>query len=287
MQKTQVHYEPIALDDEFPITEPAFNTPPKYAHIHNCFEMGCCYSGTGGVFQIGAKLYSCNPGDVVFINEKEYHVLTEATPENSSWKFLNLAPADLLSGYISPEENLFNTCSFAGRNFKNVISEKDEPELIRLVHILFSELEKRQNRSSTYIRAMVWAVFSKLRDIFPDVDRESRNSAGEFARLYPALSHIARFSGRTLDIPQLAEMCNMSVATFRKHFQLHTGMLPLQYINAYRMKVAMSLLKNSNLQVVNIAYQSGFPTLSHFNRVFKKEMGCTPVEYRKTHSKLG
>ena len=30
--------------------------------------MGCCYSGTGGVFQIGAKLYSCNPGDVVFIN---------------------------------------------------------------------------------------------------------------------------------------------------------------------------------------------------------------------------
>ena len=142
MQKTQLFYDPIRLPEDFPLTIPSFSTPPEYAHIHDCFEIGCCYSGTGGVFQIGAKVYACNPGDVVFINEQEYHILNEATPRNSCWKFINLNPAALLAGYIAPEENFFDTAAFAGIGFQNVISADRAPELVQLVHILFAELEK-------------------------------------------------------------------------------------------------------------------------------------------------
>lgn len=284
MQKTQICYDFIKLSEEFPVTIPSFVAPPGYAHIHNCFEIGCCFSGTGGVFQIGTKLYVCNPGDVVFINEKEYHLLNNATPENSNWKFLNIDPNALLSGYLTPSENMFDTASFSGANFKNVITSKNEPELVQLVHILFSEIEKNDPRSNQYIRAIVWAVFSKLKAISVETEKSVQYASNDFSRLYPALSYISRFCHKTLDIPQLAQMCNMSVATFRKHFIFHTGLLPLQYINSYRLKIAMALLRNSSEQVVNIAYKSGFPTLSHFNRVFKKELGCSPVEYRKIHS---
>jgi AraC-like DNA-binding protein len=281
MQKTQIYYEHITLPEDFPVTNPSFNTPPRCVHIHNCFEIGCCYSGTGGVFQIGAKLYACNPGDVVFINEKEYHVLNEATPENSNWKFLNLDPAALLSGYVAPEENIFDTASFSGANFKNVISRDSEPELVELVHILFTELEKPHQKFSLHLRAIVWAVFAKLRSISVESENKTPHQSDDFSRLYPALHYISRFCHKTLDIPQLAEMCSMSVATFRKNFIRHTGLLPVQYINSYRLKVALSLLKNSSEQIVSIAMKSGFPTLSHFNRVFKKEFGCSPAEYRK------
>ncbi|MBO5765112.1 MAG: helix-turn-helix transcriptional regulator [Lentisphaeria bacterium] len=281
MQKTQISYDPIKLPEEFPVTVPGFTTPPQCAHIHNCFEIGCCYSGTGGVFQIGAKLYSCNPGDVVFINEKEYHLLNEATPENSCWKFLNLDPAALLSGYITPEENIFDTASFSGINFKNVISGSGDPELVELVHILFSELENPDFKPATHIRAIVWAVFSKLRKHSAENGDRAGYPSDDFSRLYPALNYISRFCHKQLEVPHLAEMCSMSVATFRKNFIRHTGMLPVQYINAYRLKVALSLLKNSSEQIVTIAMKSGFPTLSHFNRVFKKEFGSTPAEYRK------
>ena len=275
------HNEPIVLPDDFPVTRPGFSPPPRYAHIHNCFEIGCCYAGTGGVFQIGAKIYSCNPGDVVFINEKEYHILKEATPGNSCWKFLNLDPEALLAGCITPEENIFDTTAFAGIDFRNVISQNDEPELVQLVHILFAELEKPDFRPSSHIRALVWAIFSKLRLISSPGNKVTACQADDFPRLYPALNHIACCWAKTLDIPQLAKMCNMSVTTFRKCFVRHTGLLPVQYINNYRLKVALSLLKNSREQIVRIALKSGFSTLSHFNRVFKKEFGISPAEYRK------
>ena len=78
----------------------------------------------------------------------------------------------------------------------------------------------------------------------------------------------------------------MSIATFRKYFILHTGMLPLEYINSYRLKVALAWLKNSQEQIVQIALKSGFPTLSHFNRVFKNEFGSPPSEYRQNIRKV-
>ena len=281
MQKTQLFYDPIRLPEDFPLTIPSFSTPPEYAHIHDCFEIGCCYSGTGGVFQIGAKVYACNPGDVVFINEQEYHILNEATPRNSCWKFINLNPAALLAGYISPEENFFDTAAFAGIGFQNVISADRAPELVQLVHILFAELEKPDWQPSLYIRAIVWAIFSKLRMISTPDHKKPFYSTDDFPRLYPALNHIASFWHKPLDVPHLAAMCNMSVTTFRKRFFHHTGLLPVQYISNYRLKVAIALLQNSREQIVRIAIKSGFSTLSHFNRVFKKEFGISPAEYRK------
>ena len=281
MQKTQLFYDPIRLPEDFPLTIPSFSTPPEYAHIHDCFEIGCCYSGTGGVFQIGAKVYACNPGDVVFINEQEYHILNEATPRNSCWKFINLNPAALLAGSIAPEENFFDTAAFAGIGFQNVISADRAPELVQLVHILFAELEKPDWQPSLYIRAIVWAIFSKLRMISTPDHKKPFYSTDDFPRLYPALNHIASFWHKPLDIPHLAAMCNMSVTTFRKRFFHHTGLLPVQYISNYRLKVAIALLQNSREQIVRIAIKSGFTTLSHFNRVFKKEIGISPAEYRK------
>ena len=221
MQKTQLFYDPIRLPEDFPLTIPSFSTPPEYAHIHDCFEIGCCYSGTGGVFQIGAKVYACNPGDVVFINEQEYHILNEATPRNSCWKFINLNPAALLAGYIAPEENFFDTAAFAGIGFQNVISADRAPELVQLVHILFAELEKPDWQPSLYIRAIVWAIFSKLRMISTPDHKKPFYSTDDFPRLYPALNHIASFWHKPLDIPHLAAMCNMSVTTFRKRFFHH------------------------------------------------------------------
>ena len=281
MQKTHIRHENINLPEDFPVSSPGFITPPEYAHLHNCFEIGCCYSGTGGVFQIGAKIYSCNPGDMVFISEQEYHLLNEATPENSSWKFINLDPPALLSGYLPPEENVFETSSFSGAGFKNVISSAEDPELAGLVHSLFRETENQKSFSRSYIRAVVWAIFVKLRQMTGKSPKHHvPRNAGDFCRLYPALSYISRSYKKTLDIPELASMCSMGVTAFRKHFHRHTGLLPLQYINSYRLKIAASMLKNSNIQIMDIALATGFPTLSHFNRTFKKEYSCSPREFR-------
>jgi AraC-like DNA-binding protein len=288
MQKNHIYYDEIKFPDDFPVTCAGFETPPEYAHVHNVFEIGICCSGAGGVFQIGGKSYSCSPGDAVFVNNREFHILREAVPENSVWKFLNLDPAGLLAGWIpETEDGLLNLECFSGSGFKNVISSSEDPELIQLVQLLVAASERKTPVSRSYIRALVWAVFVRLGE-HAGSEKQGRISGGSVSALYPALDDISRNYARQLDVASLAAKCQMGVTSFRRKFKQHTGLLPLEYLNNYRLKAAMSLLKNTSMQVNDISLRTGFPTLSHFNRLFREKNGCSPREYRrKTHQSSG
>ena len=48
-----------------------------------------------------------------------------------------------------------------------------------------------------------------------------------------------------------------------------------------RMKKARTLLKETDQTVENVAYEVGYENVEHFNRLFKKNYGMTPVQYRK------
>jgi YesN/AraC family two-component response regulator len=57
-----------------------------------------------------------------------------------------------------------------------------------------------------------------------------------------------------------------------------------EYINKFRVKNAIEILKNpgsKDLTIASIGYDSGFNSLSSFNVAFKKFTGVTPSEYRK------
>ena len=82
-------------------------------------------------------------------------------------------------------------------------------------------------------------------------------------------------------IEDLAAANNYSVNYFRKIFKKYTGMTPLDYIINFRLRVASTFLRTTNKSVLEIAEESGFPTLSSFNRYFKKKFGTTPSQWRK------
>ncbi len=58
------------------------------------------------------------------------------------------------------------------------------------------------------------------------------------------------------------------------------------FVNQYRINDAVQKLSQHdalNQNVIDIAYSVGFNSKSTFNRAFKQQMGCTPVDYRKRH----
>ena len=61
---------------------------------------------------------------------------------------------------------------------------------------------------------------------------------------------------------------------------LPTGINFTEYVSRLRTEKAKNLLLNPNLRVSEIAYEVGFQSLTHFNRVFKKVVGESPTEYR-------
>lgn len=65
-------------------------------------------------------------------------------------------------------------------------------------------------------------------------------------------------------------------------FKKVTGMTFSQYMTDLRMKKAIELLQNSNLSIADVCKSVGYSDYFYFNKVFKRNLGCTPSKYRKT-----
>lgn len=96
-----------------------------------------------------------------------------------------------------------------------------------------------------------------------------------------ARQFILEHQGEPLSLGQVARAVNTSTFYFCKLFKKVTGVNFTEYVSRVRVEKARNLLLNPNLRVSEIAYEVGFQSLTHFNRVFKKLLGQSPTEYRE------
>jgi AraC-like DNA-binding protein len=95
-----------------------------------------------------------------------------------------------------------------------------------------------------------------------------------------ARDYIHAHQTEDLSLGQVAKAVNTSTFYFCKLFKKVTGINFTDYLSRVRIEKARNLLLNRNLRVSEIAFEVGFQSLTHFNRVFKKILGQSPTEYR-------
>lgn len=95
-----------------------------------------------------------------------------------------------------------------------------------------------------------------------------------------ARDYIQEHQGEKLSLGQVARAVNMSTFYFCKTFKKITGINFTDYLSRVRIEKSKNLLLNPNLRVSEIAFEVGFQSLTHFNRVFKKILGQSPTDYR-------
>jgi AraC-like DNA-binding protein len=84
------------------------------------------------------------------------------------------------------------------------------------------------------------------------------------------------------DVPlaAISKQVGLSTFYFCKTFKKVTGINYTHYVSRFRVEQAKNLLLNPNYRISEIAYEVGFKSLTHFNRVFLKISGESPTEYR-------
>jgi AraC-like DNA-binding protein len=95
-----------------------------------------------------------------------------------------------------------------------------------------------------------------------------------------AKDYIRDHQSEDLSLGQVAKAVNTSTFHFCKMFRKSTGLTFTDYVSRVRIEKAKNLLLNPNLRISEIAYEVGFQSLTHFNRVFKKITGQSPTRYR-------
>lgn len=93
--------------------------------------------------------------------------------------------------------------------------------------------------------------------------------------------HIDNHLYQHIRISELAELMYLSADHFTRIFKQVSGMSLIQYIQAKRIERAQTLLLVSRLSIKEIAETVGIPNLSQFSKLFSKETGYSPREYRE------
>ena len=72
----------------------------------------------------------------------------------------------------------------------------------------------------------------------------------------------------------------MSVERFIRSFREHTGQTPAAYVLATRIRLAGEALALTDKTIDQIAVETGFPNRHYLSRMFARQVGCGPAEYR-------
>ena len=113
------------------------------------------------------------------------------------------------------------------------------------------------------------------------------NSVAEPVAVSRAKKFIEQNQGGALCLATVAKAVNTSTFYFCKLFKRATGLTFTEYLARVRIEKAKTLLLDSNRRVSEVAYEVGFQSLTHFNRVFRKIVGRSPTAYRRLSSTLG
>ena len=88
-----------------------------------------------------------------------------------------------------------------------------------------------------------------------------------------------------VDLEEISNIANMTEKSFCRFFKKSTKRTLTEFINEIRVSKACKLLISENYSVGQICNQTGFSSVSYFNRIFKSMTNHTPKEYRSKMTK--
>lgn len=156
--------------------------------------------------------------------------------------------------------------AFSSRELANEIVQLPKKSGIEKVTALFLILQKLARQ--------------KPKKLASDYFRAVRGTENE-KRINIICQYVQRHAAEKILLDKVASLVHLSRSAFCKFFKRATGKTLSEYVNDLRIANACELLIESDKPINEIAYQTGFDSLTYFNRLFIKRKKMTPRQFRE------
>jgi AraC-like DNA-binding protein/mannose-6-phosphate isomerase-like protein (cupin superfamily) len=264
-------------------------------HFHDYIEVLYIVYGKMRI-QFGNQNYEASSGTLVLIDSREVHstyidrnIPTKCIVLKFEPKIFSLSDTALEMRYVvsftKPEhsrQKVFERAELKGTCIPELIEET------------FNEFQNKNYGFELSVIAGIYKIFLWiLRNGYSNNlkhEMERLNNSINIEVLQIALRYIQQHFKEDISIDVLAEMCNMSYSYFSRQFSKIIGKTFKEYLNFIRINEAEKLLLTSNINITDIAMETGFSNTSYFIKQFKLLKGISPKQYRKSllsHSEGG
>jgi AraC-like DNA-binding protein/ligand-binding sensor protein len=147
-------------------------------------------------------------------------------------------------------------------------------------------LEKAYRETRVMSHRQYDAVLRLLEVFAAHLSLAAERIATQEAHAEPAAVRSARrfidvHRGEAITLAQVAQAAHLSTFHFCKMFKRATGLTFTNYLSLTRVALAKEALANPQARISEIAYEAGFGSLTHFNRIFRRHVGQSPTAFRQ------
>ncbi len=252
--------------------------PPVIAahrHSNTSYEIHYAHRGQGTVTVDGA-VHGVRPG-TLYVTGRGIEHAQHCDPENPVIEYcLYLNCRETARRPRSPLAPLMETAFWMG---------EDDGSVFPLLQQLIDEHRDPQPDTAEMLEALLRQVVIRLARMVRRraAPAPAQQSAGVSSRAETVfvLEEAFLFHYRTLTLPDLARLLNLSMRQTQRVLQANFGMTFSQKLADARMAAACQLLTGTDLTITEISEKTGFSSIEHFSAAFHRIMGCAPSRYRK------
>ena len=263
--------------------------------LGNCTPKAIClYKAT----VIPPAKHNCCKGNKMF--DRFFYVISgeinifnnNGTSLNAHAGTLIYLPGDVqyFSYWSEQEEGQYITLQFMLKDDDNnhlplagssVIAARDKNgELYSLFIKAYDEYIQHGEFVGVRLKQLFFEIFYK---ILKQISRAEYKEKKYSAEIYKALIYINDNFMSEVEVEKLAQMCGLSITTFRRLFKLQTGTSPIKYKNRLKLLHAQDMLRSGLYNVSEVSTLLGCCDTAYFNKIYRQEFGVNPSEELKTY----
>ena len=229
------------------------------------------------------SMLSVTAGDIIIIRPGQLHSIEQDGTYNMEYENIIFKPELLISGSSDLCAVKFITPFMLGSiqsdtHLTPALSYyQTAAEYIRQIDLLCA------TRTEGYQLAVKGYLFQLLFLLISNRNKKETAPASQtksLEKMKTILKYVEQHYAEHITIDDMAALTFYSKSHFMKFFKSHMGTGFIDYLNDYRLTMAERLLRSSDGSVLDIAEQSGFDSLSYFNRIFKRKYGEAPGRWR-------
>jgi AraC-like DNA-binding protein len=272
-------------DKSFVVFQEICNFFPCPWHYHPEYELVTIVKSTGRRM-VGDNIGYFEEGDLVFLGSSLPHLWINdskfiARKDNSLAHAIVIHFRETFLGdslFKIPEMESFN--NFLKMSNRGILIKGDAKAKINSIMKNMPNLNGLQRLSS---------LFSIFNILSGPVEHELLASPSFVKninligsdRLHKVIDYIMKNFDQDITLPKVASNANMSLTSFCNFFKGNYRLTFVEYLNSVRVGHACKLLSEKDRNIVDVAYDSGYNSLSNFNKQFKKYKQMSPKEYRR------
>ncbi len=251
----------------------------EFMHNHNFLELGYLENGSG-VFNVDDKIIPVKGPAVSIIYDGQFHSAQSNPDSPCVWRFLYL---DVTCAMPNVDKNYLKSLrfsSYSNYNFNSVITKSENELIFSLVKDIIEQCANKGKSHKKIIEGELLTLLALHSSSMIRTNENADKNIETFEKIQPAINIINTNFGCNIKIPDLAKKCFLSESSLRRLFIAFCGLSPDGYLHKVRMNIACARLLSGNMNIIDVALECGYPTLSSFNRQFKKTFGVSPSKWK-------